>query len=368
MNKRVLVVDDNPVSQKITAGLIHSAGFETNLADSAEAALEQISATGIDLVVTSLRLPGKDGLALTRALKNRAEWKSIPVILLTAAHSHEEELEAVEAGCECALAKPVDVQHFPGMIGLYLGAPATLPDAPEPALQLPMQELREEFLTSSALECRVILSGFGQRPDFPAIRKALHQWAGVGGTLGYPAITKIARELEAIAANPQESQMEELGLGLSELMDLFSNAKPDDAANEAPEHIADQPAGAASKAPTILISDDDPIVRSAVRRELESSGYRCRIAGDGATTFAMARASAPDAIVLDIKMPEMDGFQVLYALRSAWATRGIPVLMLTASGDESDVRRGILLGANDYMTKPFKPDAVVARVDRLLAK
>ena len=117
----------------------------------------------------------------------------------------------------------------------------------------------------------------------------------------------------------------------------------------------------------ILVGDDDPVVRVAIQRSLESNGYRCRLADDGATTFAMARTEPPDAIILDINMPGMDGFQVLYSLRNVWATRFIPVLMLTASHDRQDVMRGGLLGASDYMTKPFDLETLVTRVDRLLA-
>jgi len=365
VNKRVLVVDENPVSQKITVGLIHSAGFDISTADSGEQALERLASERPDLIVTSLRLPVMDGLDLTRAVKSRPEWKSIPVILLTAAYSAREEADAMQAGCECSLAKPVDVKHFPGLISLYLGAPGNLPEETEPQ-HLPMDELRDEFLTTSAEECRDILGAYGEQPDYSTIRKALHRWAGVGGTLGFPAITVMARELEAMAVNPQASQVEDLGLGLSELMELFSTAKPTDLPSGS--EGAAQAAPAKSKAPVILVSDDDPLVRGAIQHVLQSAGYRCRAAGDGATAFAMARTEPPDAIVLDINMPQMDGFQVLYALRNVWATRTVPVLMLTASHDEADVMRGGLLGASDYMTKPFDLNALVGRIDRILAR
>lgn len=356
MEKRVLAVDDNPVSLKITVGLIHSAGFHTDTAGSAEQALDRMAERSPNLILTGLRLPGMDGLALARAVKAHAEWKSIPVILLTAAYWPEEEAEAVKAGCECSIAKPVDVKLFPGMIALYLGAPAGIPVRAEPLRtdSLPMRELRDEFLSIGAEECRQILAGFGEVPDYPAICKALHRWAGVGGTLGFPGITAAARELEV--------RTEDLRPGLSELLDMFLHATP---VELPPLGESDAPS---AKASTILVADDDPLVRAAIQRSLESNGYRCRLAGDGATTFALARAEPPDAIVLDIDMPNMDGFQVLYALRNVWATRSIPVLLLTASRDQADVMRGGLLGASDYMTKPFAPDTLVTRIELLLAR
>lgn len=368
MDKRVLVVDDNPVSLKITAGLIHAAGFETDSAESAERALALMAERAPSLVVTGLRLPGMDGFALARAVKARAEWKSIPVILLTAAYSREEEAEAVKAGCEGSISKPVDVKLFPGMIALYLGAPAAMPAQTEARRmdQLPMRELRDEFLSGSAGECGRILAEFGNAPDYAAIRKALHRWAGVGGTLGFPDITAKARTVEALVASAPEGRTEDLRAGLSELLNLFTHATP----VEPPPLTGEsgEPAAAVlSKAPVILVADDDPLVRVAIVRTLESNGYRCRLAADGVMTFAVARAEPPDAIILDIDMPQMDGFQVLYSLRNVWATRFVPVLMLTASHDQTDVMRGGLLGASDYMTKPFDLDALVTRIDRLLA-
>ena len=368
MDKRVLVVDDNPVSLKITSGLIQAAGFGTDSAESAERALELMAERPPNLVVTGLRLPGMDGFALARAVKARTEWKSIPVILLTAAYSREEEAEAVKAGCECSIAKPVDVKLFPGMIALYLGAPAAMPAQAEARRMnnLPMGELRDEFLSGSAEECRRIIAGFGNAPDYAAIRKALHRWAGVGGTLGFPDITAKARAVEALVANAPEGWTEDLKLGLGELLYLFTHAVPVEPPPLSGE--PDAPAAAAlSKAPVILVADDDPLVRVAIMRSLESNGYRCRLAADGVMTFAVARAEPPDAIILDIDMPEMDGFQVLYSLRNVWATRFVPVLMLTASHSQTDVIRGGLLGASDYMTKPFDLDALVTRIDRLLA-
>jgi len=366
--KRVLVVDENPISQKITAGLIRSAGFAAGTAESGEQALLQLADASPDLVVTSLRLPVMDGLAFTRAIKSRQPGKPIPVILLTAAYSIEEEIEAVKAGCECALEKPLDPTLFPGLIALYLGATATLMEQTEPFPLLPMKELRDEFLSTSAAECRRLLEGFGDHTDYTAIQKALHRWAGVGGTLGFPAITTTARELEPLAENPRRNRVEDLGLGLSELMEMFTTAQPVDAAMASSGGAAARTVPAKSKAPRILICDDDPLVRGAIQHALESAGYRCRASGDGATIFNVARADPPDAIVLDINMPRMDGFRVLYALKNVWNTRSVPVLMLTASHEEADMRRSALLGASDYMTKPFDPDALVGRIDRLLMK
>lgn len=373
-NKRVLVVDDNPVNLKITAHLIRKAGFLTDTAETAEEALDRLASNRPDLVVTDLQLPGMDGLDLKRTLKENSAWRSIPVVLLTAAHSPEEEMKAREAGCECSIAKPVDSQMFPGVIQSFLGsAPAA--NVRDAELQgLPIEELRNEFLEGGASECRAILAQFGASRQFaPALdlvslRKALHRWAGVGGTLGLPAITIHARHVEAFTTIPDHN-LDVLHRKLAALLHEFTDPAPV-AQSTAPRTrkitavAADAPASAK---PVILVADDDPTIRAVVRLALEAAGFECRLADDGVLTCSLARNTLPNAIVLDVNMPRMDGFQVMYCLRSLWSTRKIPVILLTARHDEDDIVRGAELGAAEYMTKPFEVSELVARLTRLTA-
>ncbi len=82
----------------------------------------------------------------------------------------------------------------------------------------------------------------------------------------------------------------------------------------------------------------------------------------------MARNSLPVAIVLDVNMPRMNGFQVMSCLRSMWSTRQIPVMLLTARHDQTDIMKGAELGAADYMTKPFEVSDLLARLQRLITE
>ncbi len=116
----------------------------------------------------------------------------------------------------------------------------------------------------------------------------------------------------------------------------------------------------------ILLVDDDPTIISLVRMTLESYKIECHTADRGGLAFDMALRIKPDAIVLDINMPELDGFAVLTRLRQTDRTRSIPVVMLTALRQEKDVIRGFALGADDYVVKPFNPIELAARLRRLL--
>jgi DNA-binding response OmpR family regulator len=115
----------------------------------------------------------------------------------------------------------------------------------------------------------------------------------------------------------------------------------------------------------ILVVDDEPKVVKLARDYLEKSGFRVISAGDGLTALNAARREKPDLIVLDLMLPGMDGWEVCRALRRE---SDVPIIMLTARVEESDQIVGLELGADDYITKPFSPRALVARVRSVLRR
>lgn len=115
----------------------------------------------------------------------------------------------------------------------------------------------------------------------------------------------------------------------------------------------------------VLVADDDNDMRELIRSLLGSVGYDIHVARNGAEALSQVEALSPDAMILDINMPEIDGFGVLEALRGR-ARRRLPVLMLTARHASDDVRRAVMLGAKDYLAKPFNRDQLIARVSRLV--
>ena len=117
----------------------------------------------------------------------------------------------------------------------------------------------------------------------------------------------------------------------------------------------------------ILIADDDPLLRTLIEHKLAASGHEVVIAADGSEALEAAAREQPDAIVLDAMMPVRDGLDVLRTLKADPALRAIPVVMLTARRREDDIVGALRLGAADYITKPFMPEELVARIDRLLA-
>ncbi|MGI9658584.1 MAG: response regulator [Gaiellaceae bacterium] len=117
--------------------------------------------------------------------------------------------------------------------------------------------------------------------------------------------------------------------------------------------------------PTVLVVDDEPTIREVVVRYLEREGYETLEAGDGHQARDLLEQSSPNLVVLDLMLPGIDGLELCRWIRS---TSDLPVIMLTARGEEADRIVGLELGADDYVTKPFSPRELVARVRSVLRR
>jgi DNA-binding response OmpR family regulator len=116
---------------------------------------------------------------------------------------------------------------------------------------------------------------------------------------------------------------------------------------------------------TILVVDDEPKITDLVRDYLVRSGFTVWTAGDGRAALATAREKKPDLIILDLGLPDMDGLDVTRSIRKE---SGVPVIVLTARDEETDKILGLELGADDYITKPFSPKELIARVHAVLRR
>lgn len=118
----------------------------------------------------------------------------------------------------------------------------------------------------------------------------------------------------------------------------------------------------------ILVVDDDRQIVRLVQSYLEQAGFVVLTAGDGAAALRVIRAERPDLVVLDLMLPDMDGWAITRAVRADQRTAALPILMLTARVEDTDRIVGLELGADDYVTKPFNPRELVARVRAILRR
>ena len=115
----------------------------------------------------------------------------------------------------------------------------------------------------------------------------------------------------------------------------------------------------------VLVADDDPLIQRLVRTHLDRAGFRVLTAGDGEEALDVAVTEQPDLIVLDLMLPKLDGFEVCKRIREFSL---VPVVMLTARGEQVDQLRGFEAGADDYLTKPFAPPELLARIRAVLRR
>ena len=118
---------------------------------------------------------------------------------------------------------------------------------------------------------------------------------------------------------------------------------------------------------TILIADDEPHIRRILQFLLEQEGFEVLAAENGEAALSILKTTTPDLILLDVMMPEVDGFTVLSTIRRRAETSRIPVIMLTANDENSQKVRGLRGGANDYITKPFNQEELLLRMGNMLA-
>ncbi|HML17658.1 MAG TPA: response regulator [Bryobacteraceae bacterium] len=460
----VLVVDDNRVNRRLAEVLLTKAGYEVRAAADASQAEQLVKEFRPRLILMDLRLPDSGGLELTRRLREDPAAKDALIIAFTADQAEGEEEKAKSAGCDGYIAKPIDARTFMEQIRRYL-EPSAAPVSSDP-VEVPA-EIRREFITEGHESSRAWAEADAASLDLDSLRRAVHHWIGIGGTLGYPEITSRARELEAVLdTSPEQASFVEMrdlfasalaagfepcaavpmqagifgfdpqefarirsafeavnfvaidlgtlteGLSLeffathdlivlnactesgmrawesafgredfqtpvlmiAPLPPVQPYASPADFvfAPWEPEEISFRAqrilsrSAPAEKRRMVLLADDDEMVHALLKAAFDKVNVECRSARDGRAALDAIRDLSPDAAILDIGMPRISGLTVLTEIRKAPETRELPILMLTARKQKSEVSMALGFGANDYVVKPFDPTDVVARLLRLL--
>src|SRR5690606_25930209 len=126
-----------------------------------------------------------------------------------------------------------------------------------------------------------------------------------------------------------------------------------------------RPVASEGRAPSIVIIEDEADIAAAVAARLRNEGFEVAIAGDGPSGVGLVAEARPDLVVLDLMLPGLDGLEVC---RRIQADQPVPVVMLTARDDETDMLVGLGVGADDYLTKPFSPRELVARIRAILRR
>ncbi len=203
--EQILIVDDTPVNLRLTRILLVNEGYRVLTAASAEEALDLLRGCHPRVILADIQLPGMDGLEMTRLIKQDERTRDIAVVALTAFAMKGDQQKAMDAGCDGYITKPIDTRMLGESIrGVLTGharsdpPPATPPARPEAVPDAEMQALRRRFVVEGQERARQLLLDLDGAFDARQAARIVHQWVGTGGLLGYTALARLAREVEAL--------------------------------------------------------------------------------------------------------------------------------------------------------------------------
>jgi two-component system cell cycle response regulator DivK len=222
----ILIIDDNPANVKLARLLLANAGYDVRSAGDSTEALEILRGFSPRLILMDIQLPGMDGLQLTRLLKDDPTKRGSIIVALTAYAMRGDEERVRAAGCDGYMCKPIDTRTFVNQIRSYLDKPAEKPAAAIPDKGDPsdlLRELRNSFLAEGAEASRRYVEE-DCSDELEVMRRVVHHWAGMGGTLGFPEITRRARELDELLEASYSQWQPGVVQGFMEIRELFARS------------------------------------------------------------------------------------------------------------------------------------------------
>jgi putative two-component system response regulator len=388
---RILLAEDDGTNREIAVELLREAGFGVEVAENGAEAVRMVSENPYDLVLMDVQMPVMDGLAATAEIRRIPALAHLPIVALTASARPGDPERCRAAGMDGHIAKPLDPQELwrevgrwlpPGPTGGGSGPGAASVDGPAEELPSGIPGLDVAAGLNRAQGKRAVYLGLlrsfaaGRGVDPAEIRRALedgdreaaermaHTAKGLLGNLGAGPLEQWAGSLERSIHQGRtretlDSLVDGLEIRTAELarqlrlrLPVHPVAGPGIPAGEA----------VAKEGETVLVVDDNPD-NLAVMAGLLEGLYRVKLAGSGEQGLRRAvEAPQPDLILLDVMMPGSDGYDVMRRLKLDPRTRDIPVIFLTGRNRPEDERRGLEMGAVDYLAKPVSPPILLSRV------
>ena len=387
---RLLLVEDDAINRQVALALLKRSGAQVDIAENGLQALQQINKQHYDLVLMDIQMPQMDGLKATAEIRKRLDSHQLPIIALTAHSMADAPQKSLAAGMNAHLTKPLK----PGV--LYQTLLEWLPTSQRsesavavgdestrlPALQevagLNVEAALARLEQNTSLYQQLItqfcedyhdisqrLHDLHEQGDRQALTHLAHSLKSAAGYLGAEALAEASQRLENCPEAQLSTAVEQLRQLLEALLPALANIE----VNASPMASKETPLPVATaigtkqqhKRPQLLIVDDEQS-NILLLKELLADQARLLHANDGEQCLTIARAHTPDLILLDVMMPGMDGFEVIRQLKGEEALASIPVIFITARDDADSEAQGLMLGARDYIHKPFNATIVQARV------
>jgi DNA-binding response OmpR family regulator/HPt (histidine-containing phosphotransfer) domain-containing protein len=390
---KVLLFDDDPEQRAVITTCLLSGGHRPVTVDSAIDVVARARAERPSVILLDVNMPGMNGYAACQALKADPEVSSIPVVFVTTRGALSDKLAGLSLGADDYLCKPIEFREL--LLRLQLLSvrhDARRAEAPpgggDGALNYETFVLRAraQLARSAASLALVRLPGHDADQAQAAIKEDVRRRDLLGWydrahlAVLFPDmaaadaadwVTQLIQRLPARLRKGMHAGIASASVPTTKTIEsMLSEA--DEALTEARYlgevavvHGTSKTTRAPKSELTVLVADDDPEVSRILEAHIRASGFQTILAFDGRDAVQAVEKHRPDAIVLDLMLPTMSGFDVLKAL-TEMPDRRPRILVLSARSRENDVTQAFEIGADDYMTKPFSPQELMARVTRLL--
>ena len=336
--RRVLLVDDHIEHRRVLAGMLEPLGFEIVQAADGQEAVRQVALLHPDLILMDLSMPHMDGWETSRLIRRNVQSRA-PIIVISANAFADDRERSVAADCNDYLAKPVHT-------------PALLEDQGAPGPGMAQASARGHPRRTGRRAALAHRPGGAARAERTGPREGHPRTPGRHRARGAPLRRLPRRLAPARAALPAQRVQ----------CAAESGRQPTPASTWRANRQEETMHSPSRDSAVVLIVDDTPDNLALLSDALDAAGYRVLVALDGASALERAQRSQPDVILLDAMMPGMDGFETCRRLKASGETADIPVLFMTALTESEHVVEGFAAGGIDYVTKPIKPDEVLARV------
>lgn len=366
----ILIVDDNPANLKVARLALQSDQFVVRTAGDAEEALRILRELRPRLILMDIQLPGMDGLELTRRLKSDPATRDIVILAVTAYAMKGDRERVLAAGCDGYLAKPIDPLQLPVIVASHLRAAGEA--QPHPRVERRRRVLVVEDNPSSRRILQVALGSHGfevreaedgqsalrlfqaEPPDLVVQDLCLPDLDGAELLNRFRKLEPVRRVPIFCVSGFLSAQDQELarGRGFDEVL-----AKPVDAnhlvdlARLHLEDVVEQP-GSDYPRPRVLIAEDDPLQRRLASHYVRIAGFEVTLVETGRMALEEVQRSRPDAVISDVLMPEMNGFELCLALRARPDMRDVPLILVSSHyGEDADQQLAARVGATRLVGK-----------------
>lgn len=395
---RILTVDDNVMNLDVFCRILKDTQIQIDTANNGAEALELLEKNAYHIVFLDHMMPVMDGIETIKRIKEKGICKNTPVIVLTANAVAGEKQMYLDAGFDDYLSKPIvskllkemvrarlpeDILHETadnitlknrvedemenagqkGAGGLIKELDALLDTAAGLNYCCNEEEFYQEMLLSYLKNRKVEdIEKYYQEEDWENYRILVHALKSTSLSIGATGLSEQAKALEVAAKEMNISYIKENhGKAMADYQNLLTGL------NEIVGQMKQEKTVAESGEdyPSILVVDDD-VMNLQIAEKMLMDGFKVYSADSGEKALDFLKSQIPDLILLDIHMPDMNGFEVLERMKADSAYREIPVIFLTADDDRDTEVKGFLAGALDFITKPFVADIMLQRVNRIL--